>query len=82
MFKLFVPVTILGIYGGSSIIDLYTVRLTMALAVVLTGFCLIWLLKQVCTNVLLSLTEEKTGMAWGLAVGVLVVFFSLALTVP
>lgn len=82
MFKIFIPVTVLGIYGGSSIINLYTVRLTMAFAVVLTAFCLIWLLKQVCTNVVLALSEEKTGAAWMAAVSLLFVFFSLALTLP
>lgn len=82
MFKIFIPVTVLGIYGGSSIINLYTARLTMAFAIVLGAFCVIWLLKQVCTNVLLSLAEEKTGAAWMAAISILFVFFSLALTVP
>lgn len=82
MFKIFIPVTLLAVYGGSSVINLYTAKLTMGIAIALSVFGVTWLLKQVCTNVMFSLTEQKTGMAWLTAVAVLFVFFSLAMTVP
>lgn len=79
--KLSLVVIILGIYGVSPTIHIYTASLTLWFVISACGLCSLWFLKGVCANVATSLSQHHLLTAWGMALSILGLFFFLTMTV-